>query len=409
MFESIQPQLQRAANWTLVAAFLFFPAAMALGNIAILLAGLLGILSGVWWQRRGEWRGAFFPWIVIALYMLVLAGALWSDAPWEDIALKYTKYLKLFLGAVFFTLLAQQSWRTRCLQAFGVCMLFILASTYANIFVHLPWSKTQNLGWGVDHTVIGDYITQNIMMSFFVVLALWFGVNAVQKWQRVAGAVVAALAAVAITQLSQGRTGYVLVLMGVCCFVFFSLRGWLRWAALAAVIALVVGAVALSDTAVQRAQQAIAEARNSDQMEITSIGGRINFWTHTWELVKEKPIQGWGTGSYHQQWCRTVTKPGWCEFGGWHPHNQYLLFWVENGVVALLLFVALMVSLVVAVWRDDRWRPLTVSFVAILAMNSLLNVSLWSSRESHFFALMLCLLSAQAYFGKRATAAPTMA
>lgn len=395
--------LETGAQWMLVAAFLFFPAAMALGNIAILLSGLLGIASGVWWRHRAQWRGAAYPWLIFGLYGIVLLGGVWSSAPWEDIRLNYTKYIKLLLGAVFFVLLAQPQWRKRCLQAFSACMLFILASVYANIWLQLPWSKTQNLGWGVDHTVIGDYITQNIMMSFFTVLALWYCKDAPKLSLRLLAAVIALLAAVGITQLSLGRTGYVLLILGISSFVFFALKGYRRWLALLVIVGSVGGAYSLSHTAQERVHLAISEARNSEKMEITSIGGRINFWKHTWELVSQKPVTGWGTGSYHEQWCNYVTEPGWCEFGSRHPHNQYLLFWMENGLLGMLLFVGLLVVLAHSVWSNDHWRPLVLSFIVILATNSLINVSLWSSRESHFFTMMLCLLAAQAYFGARET------
>lgn len=394
-------RLETGAQWLLVAAFLFFPAAMALGNIALLLAGLFGILSGVWWRTRQQWKLAAYPWLVLALYGLILLGGLYSSAHWEDIRLNYTKYIKLFLSFVFFILLAQPIWRKRCLQAFGACMAFLLVSVYANIFVQLPWSKTQNLGWGMDHTVVGDYITQNIMMSFFVVLCLWLCHHAARRAVRVAAGLAALLAVVAITQLSLGRTGYVLLLVGVVSWVFFTLQGMKRWLTLAVIVVAALGGYAVSDAAQQRVHLAVTEAVNSDSMEITSIGGRINFWKHTWELVQERPLAGWGTGSYHDRWCEYVTAPGWCAFGGWHPHNQYLLFWMENGLLGVLLFVGLLVTPVVMVWQDDRWRPLVVSFVSMLAVNSLINVSLWSSRESHFFTMMLCLLSAQAYFGTR--------
>lgn len=401
----ISSRLETGAQWMLVAAFLFFPAAMALGNIAMLLTGLLALLSGVLWRERRAWRRAPYPWLMLGLYGLVLLGGLWSSAPWGDIQLNYTKYIKLLLGAVFFVLLAQPQWRTRCLQAFSACMLFILVSVYANIWLQLPWSKTQNMGWGVDHTVIGDYITQNIMMSFFVVLALWYGKNAPRLSLRLLAAAVALLAAVAITQLSQGRTGYVLVTLGVSSFVFFALNGYRRWLALLTIVVAVGGAYAMSQTAQERVHLAIAEARNSESMEITSIGGRINFWKHTWELVQQRPLTGWGTGSYHDEWCRHVTTPGWCDFGDRHPHNQYLLFWMENGLLGVLLFVGILAATAHSVWRDDRWRPVVLSFLVILAVNSLINVSLWSSRESHFFTMMLSLLAAQAYFGTRQTSA----
>jgi hypothetical protein len=76
-----------------------------------------------------------------------------------------------------------------------------------------------------------------------------------------------------------------------------------------------------------------------------------------------------------------------------------------NGLIGVLLFIGILAATAHSVWRDDRWRPVVLSFLVILATNSLINVSLWSSRESHFFTMMLSLLAAQAYFGTRQTSA----
>ena len=95
-----------------------------------------------------------------------------------------------------------------------------------------------------------------------------------------------------------------------------------------------------------------------------------------------------------------VTAEGWCAFGRWHPHNQYLFLWMENGLPGLIAFLVLVGA---PVWAARRAQPhqrrLLLSFAVILAVNSLINASLWSSRESHFFVMLLIVLCADALYG----------
>ena len=394
----------------LVLVFLSFPVAMALGYVAMALVLLFALLSGRVWQRWPAVRRAPVVWAALGLYALMLLGILYTPASDADIGLHLSKYSKLLLVPVGIALLAEQRWRRRCMDAFALAMLFILASAYANIFWDLPWSSTHNQGWGENHTVIGDYITQNVMMTFFVVLAMDRGLRAGQaRWQRGAWWLAALLGVLSITHLSSGRTGYLLLLTALLAFFILATQGWKRWLALAM---LGLGLLLVGATSVEvqeRVQLAITEARNSDSMEITSIGGRINFWKNTWALVAQKPVVGWGTGSYHDSWCNHVTAEGWCAFGRWHPHNQYLFLWMENGLPGLLAFLALIGA---PLWAARRAQPhqhrLLVSFAVIFAVNSLINASLWSSRESHFFVMLLILLCADALYAGRERAVPAL-
>lgn len=395
-----------AAKWGMVAAFLCFPVAMALGNIAMVVAFTLALVAGGY---RGRWRVVSnipVVWWALGLYALILIGSSYAPVPFKDTLLHWTKYGKLLLVPVCLSMLVEPLWRRRCMNAYLIAMGFILLSVYANVFWQLPWSQTHNQGWGVDHTVVGDYITQNIMMSFFVIAAIARGHAQAMPWRRWAWRGVALAAAVAVTQLSQGRTGYVLLAVAVTTYAFVALEGRMRWLALGSLALTLALALLTSAPVRQRVELAIVEVAASDSMTITSIGGRINFWTHTLQLIMEKPLQGWGTGSYHQVWCAHVTKEGWCWFGGWHPHNQYLFFWMENGILGLVLFGLLVAAPAWAARRaDTQDRPLIWGFTAVLAVNSLINASLFSSRESHFFVLMLIWVCAQARFGRNEAAA----
>lgn len=384
-----------AALSVLVLAYFAFPVAMGLGYVSMALAFVLGLLA--WKSLREDAPLLRSPLVISALglYALMLLGWMYTPAPLEDVRLHFSKYAKLLLVPVFILLLQDEKWRQRCVYAFMAAMGFILVSAYANIFFQLPWSSTQNLGWGQDHTVIGDYITQNIMMVFFAILLLEKAVVSGELKVRLFYALSFVLAVLVVTHLSNGRTGYVLLIVSLGVYALKWARGWKQWLTIG-VVACVIGlSLASSARVQQRVEMAVTELENSDSMEITSIGGRYNFWKYTLQMTLEKPLQGWGTGSYHSQWCEHVTAEGWCEFGRWHPHNQYLFFWMEHGILGLVLFVLFVVS---PIWMTRKMpespRRIAWCFSALFAVNSLINASLFSSRESHFFVMMTCLACA---------------
>lgn len=393
---AIQAHFDAAAKFCLVCVFFLFPLAMAAGYMGVLLTLVLWLLSGRYRARWNSVKSQPAAWFALALYGLVLLGMSYTTATTAEVLLHLSKYSKLLMMVAFLSLLDSAIWRQRCMNAFAAAMLFILGSVYASIWVDLPWSSIYNQrGWGVEHTVIGDRITQSVMMCFFVMLALVRGLGAGSMRMRAFWWACAALGVISLTHLSNGRTGYLLLVTVLLVFPVLATRGRKRGLLLCALAVGIVVIVLTSQTLQERAQLAVTEARTSDRMEITSIGGRVNFWKKTWQLIKERPLTGWGTGSYHGQWCRVAGTPEWCHFGSWHPHNQFLFFWVENGILAMMLFAGLVLA---PVWTARKANPtqrqLLVGFAAVFLIDSMINAPLWSSRENHFFMFMMALLLA---------------
>ena len=405
-FGGVDEIRKRCGQWApafLVGVFLFFPLAMALGHLMALSMIVLFLLSGRIFERLAVLKSIPAVWVAIGLYVVVLVGITYTDAASENVILHLSKYGKLLVFPIAVAVLADEKWRARCMNAYTAALLFILISVYASIWWHLPWSKTQNLGWGVDHTVIGDYITQSVMMTFFVVIALDRGLRTTARHLQWAWWTAAFFGALSITHLSSGRTGYVLLVGALAAYMMAVTRGAKRWLVLGALVVATATVAWTSSTLQQRVRLAIEEAAASDRMEITSIGGRINFWKNTWALIEQRPLVGWGTGSYHEQWCRAVNTAEWCAFGRWHPHNQFLFFWMENGLLGFLLYASLVgIPLWAARRAPPAQRGLLWSFAAIFFLDSMVNSPLWSSRENHFFVFMLALLCANAHFSRTA-------
>ena len=380
-----------------VVLYFAFPTMLGLANLAMVLL----LVTGLYLLRHAEARKALLHnpvvWVLVSLYALTLLGALYTPADGKWVSLHLSKYAKLLYAAMLIALLAGKgNLQKVALNAFMAAMLVTLASTWLNVWFLLPWSASQETGWGKSHHVFGDYITQNVMMSFFCALTLQKAIEAPGLARRAAWASLTLAAVLSVTHLSQGRTGYLLVLASLLAYALAVARG--RWLLFSVTGVVLAGALTLaaSDILQSRFTQALEEARMSDVNNESSIGHRLYNYKTTPKLIAEAPLFGHGTGAYHEEICRFVERAEQCEVFGWHPHNQFLFLAADHGLLGAALYLALIVGMVVTARRSkDRTASALLTVLAtVMLVDSMINSPLWSARESHFFMYMLALLVA---------------
>jgi len=128
----------------------------------------------------------------------------------------------------------------------------------------------------------------------------------------------------------------------------------------------------------------------------TSIGARLSMWAFSIEQIKERPLLGSGTGSYGSLARASCGERPDCDVISVHPHNQFLFFGVELGLIGLFafcyyLYVAAKASAALAPPR----QALLLSFLAIFVVDSLVHGALWLAVENHLFTFILALLMAE--------------
>ena len=74
----------------------------------------------------------------------------------------------------------------------------------------------------------------------------------------------------------------------------------------------------------------------------SSLVGRLEFWKVAWELIKSKPINGYGLGTFFSAY--------YIEYGSnqWYSrfvHNHYLQIMAETGIIGIILFLIFLVSI----------------------------------------------------------------
>jgi O-antigen ligase len=387
-------KLNLLIGWLMPALYLSFPLVMGLSNIVLLLILILFIItftSKYFKTESWNWPGV----CLISLYCVVLIGAIYSPASWEWISVNLGKYTKFIYSVILMMLFLRfPEYQKRSMVAFAIAMFFIVCSTWLNVWFILPWSETKTPGWGLTHHVFGDYITQNVMVTFFVVFLLS---KLQQPWLSKSNffwGFLALMSVISITHLSQGRTGLLLLFAGLISFILVR-WGWSKiWISFPIVILLIFAMLTSSEVMRERIAGGWKEFLSRDVDVMSSIGHRAYNYRTVPKMIAEKPIFGHGTGAYHTEICRFLDKPEWCEIFRWHPHNQFLYFGADHGLLGIFLYCALLFSLyrTASKSKNSEAKLLLFSLISILIADSMINSPLFSSRESHFFLYLMALL-----------------
>jgi O-antigen ligase len=396
--------IQQGARASLVLVFFAFPMSVALANVGLLLTLVFWLLGLAWGSSVRDTRQALsnpatLP--ALALFAWIAVAALWSPAESGQIAEAVQKYSKFLMLPLFMGLLQDPATRRRCWQAFALAMLFTLAVTWLNIWFDFGWTRTHNQGFGQDHTVFKDRIAQGILMSFFTVMAMHQAAQAPSRTLAMLAGGVAGLAAFSVLFLSAGRTGYLALLLSMAVFSVFAVgpnarRLIIAFAAIAAVLVL---AFTTSDQLRTRTAQAWQEAlRSTEAAAVTSVGARVEMARFSLETALETPLFGHGTAAYPVLAKAHFTDPTWCSVVCVHPHNQFVFFLFEQGLVGLALFLWFVFSIARQAWQKNTpRRALMLAFLAVLVVSNMTHSSFWLSTENHFFILMTALLMAAAW------------
>lgn len=382
------------------ALYFLFPTILFLSNLPLL---IIIIIWASTFKNKNYWatsKNNPVIWILCSLYFLILIGIIYTPSNWILISVHLSKYLKfLFAVIIILILTKKEKLQNIALNAFIVAMLLILLSTWLNIWFLLPWSKSQNLGWGQSHYVVGDYITQNVMMAFFTIVAIHKAIQNLTTKKKIFWIVISILSAISITHLSEGRTGLLLLLVAVITYTVIVTKGrWLIGSLLAILIASSF-AFTTSSLIQNRFVQANEEVQKQGVDHFSSIGHRLYNYKITPMLIAEKPLFGHGTGAYHTEICRFVDNPDWCPTFSWHPHNQFLFLGADHGLIGVALYLSLIISLYYTAFKSPRQdaKIFLYCLASILLVDSLFNTPFYSSRESDFFSYMIGLLVSMSY------------
>jgi len=227
------------------------------------------------------------------------------------------------------------------------------------------------------------------------------------RWEAL-GWLVVWLATFDILHLVQGRTGQVVFALVLAWVIAGALRRK-RWLVAASMVAVTVAAVLPSgfghksalESGIKMAQQDISTYQEGRAK--TSVAYRLDFARTSWELVRQRPVIGYGTGAFVPTYAEYVKLHDPIQEPTHNPHNDYLFYWIESGVLGVVAVLAVYAVALIGAWRIGGLRGISLGAVVLAwAISGLANSMLLDHPTSFAFVVLLAALaSGPLPFGER--------
>ena len=371
------------------------PISTTVTSVACIAMLVTWLISGQVWQSlkvsanqpAGKMLLVFFSWLIVS--------SLYADTDWADkvtTLLSWKKLLYTFLLLGFFY---QTKWKRRLIYYYLAVMSFLSVITVCLwlLDIQFDWK------WAAAGIIMTNHTSQSLAFVLAVLCCIFVFKEALSLKVKYLAIGLIVLFVVNIFFVSASRSGY-LALPVATFFLIVNLYGYKKLPHTLAAMAIALVLVALtSSTLQQRIKLAWEENKNSQTSEtLTSIGVRDIFRQNTIELIKQKPLLGYGTSSFKAVYSTYAA----AKYQDWRgesvsdPHNQYLFVWLENGLLGLLLFLAYIYSAIKQGVTQKFYGVIGASVLIVFVTTSLFNSHFKTFPEGHLLAFFVgCLLSRQ--------------
>lgn len=370
---------------------------ISLAKVILLLCGLIYITENYFSAKKVFWlagaRTSKVIWATLALFSISLV---WTESTLSFALLTLLKHAKLI--EILLLLILIQTIRD---AKIGVVSLMIGQS----FLLISSWLLAAGMPvlWTPDspgkYVVFSSYLDQSIMFASMAAVA-WHLRNE-GLWPKWVSTLFTVAALANVFFLLEGRTGHVVGVVVLSLIVMWSVQKPYRFVSLGMTsIILSLTLYAYSLTFNTRLSGVVNESQQYAQKTDvqTSVGWRLNAWHRSLQAIAEKPFSGHGVGSWALTVKRIEGEKGVSVFGegnSSNPHQEYLLWGVELGVIGLLLFLLLLFSIAKdALQYSESIQRAIFSVVAVLAVACLFNSAVYDDLIGDYFCITLGLLMA---------------
>lgn len=341
-------------------------------------------------------------WILPSVFFVSIFSAIYASS--FTYALNViTKQLAILLFPLLLITVSSNlaKYRNRLLLGFAwgcaitVCYLFIdafrvmvynrmpLRSLLSPSFVH------HNFSLPID--VHATYLSMFVTLAFTIFLKHFFRQQ--QKSSRLLYGICCLALLAGLVQLSS-KAAFISLFIVILSFPFFEFRKRGRIKFLVIFLSLfILLSMSLMSVKVFR-ERLLVDFRNDlvEAPDAERNNWRINRWDAASDLIKQKPILGWGTGSeirllkelYFQR------KMYASYLNSLNVHNQYLSFLINSGIIGLLIYLA---TLLWGFWRAVKVRDVALfSFLVVIAVVSFSEDILDVNKGIFFYAFFFSFL-----------------
>ena len=333
--------LEKTYQYLLIALAFLIPLTVSGANTIIVIICFLWLFSGDYKAKYNQIISSKLMIASIAFYCVHLIGMLWTeDLEWGLHMLHKMWYFLLLLPILFN--IVQRKYINHYLIA------FLLAIALTQIISYLVWfeliSPFKNAQ--VDNpSPFMSHISYNPILALAIYLvyhAIFIKSNL--SLLRLFFYSFFALCMTINMFITGGRAGQVMyfVLLSILIFQFFNNQ---KIKSLFAILVIIPGIFFASyqtnDLFHERVDKAILKVMDYENDKDNSVGLRITYAINSWEVIKENPIIGVGTGDFPSEYKKInqINSPEWKPTT--NPHNMYTLIATQLGLIGLVSMLSI--------------------------------------------------------------------
>ncbi len=337
MGNTIQRTAGRANSLLLpLLAFSLTVSTSALSVLAVLVL-FCWVIEGGYREKAAEIFRSEVAVAVLIYLGLHVVGLLWTGDMASGLGM-LEKQWKLALMPVFLAAV-RPAHRRRYIFFFLAGLVAVMVSTY------LAWFDLFHYGG-----VTPEHPTRKVFHVVYnplLALGFYFVMHEV-LWGRLARVLRSGLAVVALAMalnmfITEGRAGQVafFAMLTILMLQYYRKNIW-KGLIIAGIVLPVIffAGYTLSPTFQKRVNMVREEISSFTENPNTSIGLRLQFWKNSWEIIKDNPLVGVGTGDFKMEYAGVNRARSPAMVATDNPHNQYVLVLSQFGLMGLAALLA---------------------------------------------------------------------
>jgi O-antigen ligase len=339
MFKNLN--LDKTFQFLLIILAFLMPLTVFGGNLIIVIICILWLFSGNYKSKFDQIINNKLMLASIVFFCLHIVGLLWTeDLAWGlHIVHKMWYFIGLF--PILYTIV-RKDYISNYVSA------FLLAISITEICSYLVWFEViepfKN-ATVINPTPFMSHVSYNPILAFAIYLVL----HEIFFNKKITNLVFALYSFFTISMtinmfITGGRAGQIMyfAMLAIFVFQFFNAQ---KIKSLLLISVLIPGifftAYSTSDLFHQRVDAAVKNTIFYSDNKSTSVGRRITYAINSWDVIKENPIIGIGTGDFPIEYKKInqINTPE--LLNTTNPHNMYTLIAMELGVIGLISMLSI--------------------------------------------------------------------
>ena len=354
-------------SWLFVCAAFFFIPSVALGNVFLFLILVLWLIEGRFAEKFAAVKHNPLVHAILVFVALHFIGLLWTS-DWDYAGLMLSKSLKYLLLPVLMTVVRKEH-IIYYFMSFLASMVIVALISYGLHWEVIPkyeFLRLRDPSLGmipfVHHVVYNPMLAITLYLLLYVIFLL----DNVPRSLKIAGLVLFVVMGINMF-ITPGRMGYLVFLSLLTLFIFQLYPKNLFKSSITALLFLITFVPAIywvSPMVQERVDIAIHEVQSYEDEPNSSIGLRVVMLLNSFEIIKENPLFGVGTGDYMKEYI-TTTQEHFPEATRilLHPHNVFMHEMVKFGIFGLLSLGYLFYAMLKLYHKSSsQFKPIMLAF-----------------------------------------------